>query len=230
MNNYQLSIGELKRVADRLFFSLKLTKMPLAKAFERINANQITRHYDTVYGSDRNLNNKSVVDLPENFTDPIAAIIRVLRACIRDEMPTTSDIGLLIEELNEPVTLKARKEDEMIYLSRGSNLIRVTVEDAIRYINLLAENPDLKTSEPIGVCSQCNGIYMKRRTNQEYCSTRCRSEAWANAKGKNYFAAKARESRAARKAQKIGRSKTVGKIEGELSPKTTKKHRKPKKA
>jgi len=78
---------------------------------------------------------------------------------------------------------------------------RVLAEESMRYINLLNErNLLLKCSEPIGVCPECNGIFLKKRTDQIYCSTRCKSASWVDKTGNAYFAKKAKKNRQIKKA------------------------------
>lgn len=76
----------------------------------------------------------------------------------------------------------------------------VTIHHLTYYANCLADDPRLKAYEPIGICNQCNNFFVKRRMDQEFCKTSCRFEAFAEKKGKTYFAEKARNNRAARRA------------------------------
>jgi hypothetical protein len=60
----------------------------------------------------------------------------------------------------------------------------------------------LHEHNPIAVCQHCDGLFIRTRSDGEYCSVKCRSAAWSQSKGKEYFAEKQRESRAARKNQR----------------------------
>jgi hypothetical protein len=204
MNKLQESIAELRKAGDHLMFSLKLCEIPPAGIFHRPRISDFSYPYwNTVYGSRRHLTNEPIAHLPSDFEVPLKAVFSVLRSCIRAADPPKSDLKLLTELLNDSsVELEATRAGGLVYISTGSSLLKTLVEDLIRYVNCLAENPPLKPYEPIGVCVRCDGIFMKRRTNQEFCSNACRSAAWATAKGKEYFAERARVSRAARKAQR----------------------------
>jgi len=84
-------------------------------------------------------------------------------------------------------------------LSEDGNQIipRPILEWVIEYINELQETSEaLRPQAPIGVCPLCDGIFMKKRTDHVYCSKYCKSASWANEKGKEYFAEKARNNRA----------------------------------
>jgi hypothetical protein len=63
----------------------------------------------------------------------------------------------------------------------------------------------LHEHNPIAVCSHCEGLYLRTRSDGQYCSIPCRSAAFNLRKGKEYFAEKQRESRAAKKAQREAR-------------------------
>jgi len=79
----------------------------------------------------------------------------------------------------------------------GNVYLRSIVEAIIEYINTLQTVSDnMKQSAPVNVCPLCDGIFMKKRTDQTYCSKYCKSASWANEKGKEYFAEKARNNRA----------------------------------
>lgn len=48
-------------------------------------------------------------------------------------------------------------------------------------------------------CLNCNKEFLKQRSDQKYCSSKCRGLRWAFRKGKKYFAKAARKSRLRRK-------------------------------
>jgi hypothetical protein len=229
MNKLQEAIGELRKSAERLMFTLMLAEVPPQKIFEIIPIdNPDSRRYKTVYGSSRNWHADKTFNLPQDIGIPLKASFEVLRSCIRNIEPRKSDMQLLAGYLNDSsAELKIERNCDVYYISKGSSYIRTIVEDMARYLYCLAQKPELREHAPIGICTRCDGIFMKRRTDQEYCSDVCRSESWAAKQGKEYFAEKARQSRAYRKAQRKRQQGGVGKIEGELSPKGTKTHRKP---
>lgn len=86
---------------------------------------------------------------------------------------------------------------------------RPLLESAIRYINILHGIPeDMRSLAPVGVCPQCNGIFKKKRTDQRYCSKKCKFASWADGKGNKYFAEKARNNRQAKKRQEAAKKRT----------------------
>lgn len=190
MNRFQESLAELRRAADRLIFSLLgyekgTSEVLIVESRGRIGC------FGSVYdGNKRPASGES------------QPIFKVVRSCITTHWPAPADLKSMSEILNGGLKelSAARTQAGLFFIPVRQSLLRSIAENALRYINVLAENPQLKSYEPIGVCARCSGIYMKRRTNQEYCSTACRSETWASGKGKQYFAEKARERRAAQKA------------------------------
>lgn len=60
----------------------------------------------------------------------------------------------------------------------------------------------LHEHNPIAVCRHCDGLFIRTRSDGEYCSVKCRSAAWSQNKGKEYFAQKQREFRAAKRKQR----------------------------
>jgi hypothetical protein len=178
MNAFQESIAELKKVGDRLF-----ERLSSLFGTQQINENQIRERSDW------------------------KAIISILRSCIRQTPPSDSDLKLLNRAIKaQAFTLTAERRSGAIRIGMWGKLSVIAYHMAY-YVNCLAEDTRLGNYQPLGACVRCDAIFMKRRTDQEFCSNRCRSEAWAAEKGKDYFSQKARESRAARKALNVGKVK-----------------------
>ena len=88
------------------------------------------------------------------------------------------------------------------------NTLRPLAEAAIDYINTLQEAPEsLRPLAPVAICLNCHGIFMKKRTDQKYCTKQCKFTAWASEKGNKYFAEKAKRNRLAKKNQNAMKAK-----------------------
>ena len=88
------------------------------------------------------------------------------------------------------------------------NTLRPLAEAAVDYINTLQEAPEsLRPLAPVAICLNCHGIFIKKRTDQKYCTKQCKFTAWANEKGNKYFAEKAKRNRLAKKNQNAMKAK-----------------------
>jgi len=81
------------------------------------------------------------------------------------------------------------------YLKAQGPLLRFIADDLVRFSRLLVKDEALWKQNPIAVCPHCKGLYLKAKSNQEFCSTRCRVALWGKTKGKAYSAKKQREFR-----------------------------------
>jgi hypothetical protein len=187
MNALQESIAELRRAGDRLMISLGAYK-----TVGRSGGRPSILSFDGIVWDGKK------GPLPPRHAD-LKYAINILRSSIRGVLPLKAELDLIARVLNQsPIELDAVMQDGRVCLRRSSNRFRFVVEDLVGYVNLL--DPRLKSYEPIGVCMQCDGIFMKRRTDQLFCSSACRSESWAAKTGKVYFAERARESRKRRRS------------------------------
>ncbi|HYK89794.1 MAG TPA: hypothetical protein VE398_13535 [Acidobacteriota bacterium] len=137
--------------------------------------------------------------------EEIRILYRVLRACIlgdRDVPWFKDELRILEKAVNQPATLRSEacSESGPYFVAILNPLLRSAVQTMTRYTKLLASNPELIPCAPIGVCPLCDALYLRSKSDQEYCSPKCRVSRWANEKGKAYFARKQREHR----ARKIG--------------------------
>ncbi|MBN2320889.1 MAG: hypothetical protein JXR49_17550 [Acidobacteria bacterium] len=227
MNKLQQAVAVLKSEADTLFGYIWILLGPGARTTG--DGKPLHRKEYGVIVYDSKYNHIDPKDIDPKSYPAVVAITSILKSCIRREMPEGWDLDLLNKAIAEaPLSLAANKSKNGIVLAflRGGALW-LTANALARYVNTLTEDSPLRPYEPIGICPHCDGIFLKRRTDQEFCTVQCRSDAWVAKKGKKYFAQKARESRA-RKA-KTSAKPGVGKIVGELSTKSTKTRRKTKK-
>lgn len=110
------------------------------------------------------------------------------------------------------------KMDRPPYLMLNAPPLRILAEMLLHFTFLLTTHSGLDGKRPvrglhehnpIAVCSHCNGLYLRTRSDGQYCSVPCRSAAWSQSKGKKYFAQKQRESRAAKRKQREARKKKL---------------------
>ncbi len=123
--------------------------------------------------------------------------------------PIYSFVGLpeeteiLTKCLNGPVLqcfLFPRNEGEPWRIERSSAQLRNVAEALVYYLEHF-ENPDLLAHDPIKICPNCDALFLKVKSSQEFCSTNCRVSAWGKKQGKEYFKQKQAEYRASVKAQ-----------------------------
>jgi hypothetical protein len=174
MNQFQESLAELRRTADRIATAfLQLAPGP-------IHENRIRTR-------------------PE-----LKAVIRVLRCGILGDMPAPDDIALLNRAIKvQSFSLTAERRKDAVMLGLWGQLWVLTYHISY-YLNCLAENPVLNKYAPIGVCAVCDAIFQKGRSDQIFCGPGCRMKSFAAQKGNQYFADKARRNRAAKKALSHG--------------------------
>ncbi len=75
---------------------------------------------------------------------------------------------------------------------------RWAAEQLMRYLDSFREEPRLVHVNPIGVCTFCEGIFLKRKSHQVYCSPKCRHASWRHKKLEDdprYYAEKMKEIR-----------------------------------
>lgn len=137
----------------------------------------------------------------------LAPAYAVLRASIEKRAPEKGDLESFVALLNEPIALVPTPEGSHIFLApeRGSN--RAVADAALAYINALAEYGEGLDVEPVSICPQCGGLFLRQRASKQYCTPRCRFAVWASEKGNQYFAEKARENRAAKRNLKKHKSR-----------------------
>jgi hypothetical protein len=94
--------------------------------------------------------------------------------------------------------------------------LRIAAEMLLEFTHMLVSNHDitgkrpvfgLHEYNPIAVCENCNGLFIRTRADGKYCSVPCRSAAFNQRMGKEYFAEKQRDSREAKRKQKEARKR-----------------------
>jgi hypothetical protein len=124
------------------------------------------------------------------------AALNVLRCVVLNQMPPESDTKLLSEVLNLPIEVNAIMQGGGIVVNRSGHALRFIAEALLDYLLCLTQNPQLRKQAPVTVCAHCAGLFLRARTDKRFCSDTCRMKG----KGSVYFAAKARSSRAVKKA------------------------------
>jgi len=71
--------------------------------------------------------------------------------------------------------------------------IRSAGEALVRFLAMFGEEPRLARQNPLAICPECDGIFVKRKSHQKHCDSKCRFASWARrklAKSPRYFAKK----------------------------------------
>jgi hypothetical protein len=151
------------------------------------------------------------------LTSELRAVCSMLRCMIASAEYDDNDLKILAECLNLAVTetdgwIASFLKGEPRILAVRAPLLRFIAEDLLRFSRLLVKNEILWMHNPIAVCPCCDGLFLKAKSNQEYCSTRCRIAHWAYLKGKEYFAEKQREVRRNKKEERRKKQRAVIKV------------------
>lgn len=72
------------------------------------------------------------------------------------------------------------------YVAPTASRLRLVAENLVRYHAVLAEEPRLIQHIPLDVCPRCDGLYLLARSNQGFCSSRCRFREWVEKKQQVY--------------------------------------------
>jgi len=165
------------------------------------------------------------------LTPEIKAVCSMLRCMIAGEDYREDDMKILVRCLNLGITelegwfVHFLAGEPRILAARGP-LLRFIADDLVRFSRLLVKDEEGWKQNPIAVCPYCDGLYLKAKTNQEFCSTKCRVARWGKGKGKAYFVKKQREFRKnkkearKRKQQAVIRSVREGMGAGKTSKKS----------
>jgi hypothetical protein len=115
----------------------------------------------------------------------------------------TAEFNDLTRLLNEPVFLAHAVRDnpgEGWYILTGASPLRNIASALIDYLWYFG-TPGMLEHDPIALCPRCDSLFLKAKSTQEFCSTRCRVAQWGRQKGKEYFRKKQEEFRASLKVQ-----------------------------
>ncbi len=134
------------------------------------------------------------------LTPELEAVCSALRCLLSAEDYREHDLQSVVGCLNLPIDsleggMANHDTSQPRYLFAHGPLLRFIADDLVRYSHLMARMDDLWEQNPITVCPYCDGLFLKTKSNQEFCSTRCRVACWGKTKGKAYFAKKQREFR-----------------------------------
>lgn len=115
----------------------------------------------------------------------------------------SAEFEKLMSLLNEPVFLVNAIRDnpgEGWYIFTGASPLRNIADALIDYLGHFG-TPGMLEHDPIALCARCDALFLKTKSTQEFCSTKCRVAQWGKEKGKDYFRDKQAEYRAMLKAQ-----------------------------
>ena len=74
---------------------------------------------------------------------------------------------------------------------------RIYVDYLMKYLDCFTLTPELEKDNPVGYC-KCESVFMKKRSDQRFCSAKCREKSWRTDKKEEdpgFFAKKARDLR-----------------------------------
>ncbi len=149
------------------------------------------------------------------------AMKRLLKAHIRGEEFKSRDASGVTRALNAPVrrivmmnppfsgkaaNRSSRLDNLLRHLFPKMPPHRVAAEYLILYFDCFKETPELAKHKPIGLCPACDTLFVKGRSDQEYCSDACRFGQWRDGKkekDQDYFAKRARDRRMHRTPQDL---------------------------
>ena len=149
---------------------------------------------------------------------PICDITKeILRNKVRNEPFRAGAIEAIRQAMNIPVSRSAIREYlegdppvRYVYLFRPGP--REAAEHLVRFLRLFAMYPELENHNPIALCPWCDAVFLKAKSRQKFCSSRCRSSAFNAAAGSDYFRKKAKDYRDVKRCQKeaAGKRKRAG--------------------
>ena len=135
----------------------------------------------------------------------IAAVREILRCKALGKEPQADDFKIFVRTLNAKVI--AHQQDFGLasenpprrpplrgYSARG-------LADAVnRFLQCFRDTPSLGKENPFAVCERepCGKLFLKVRSDQEYCSSKCKSKRWNKDKwnkDRDYFARVAKDYR-----------------------------------
>jgi hypothetical protein len=134
------------------------------------------------------------------LTAELKAVCSMLRCMIAGEDYREDDLKILVRCLNLGISelegwFAHFLAGEPRILAARCPLLRFIADDLVRFSRLLVKDEERWKQNPIAVCPYCDGLYLKTKSNQEFCSTKCRVGRWGKTKGKAYFAKKQQEFR-----------------------------------
>ena len=218
MNYLKRRQAELNAIAREL----------LALIEEDIRQGDDSASWSWPYLALQNVDSIEPIQLTPKTPRKFAAIQRLIRNHVEAVPLEEDDLEVLLEILNEPIeelfragdSSQRKKHQAMTvsqmnelwegiprdteWIERSMSLAKFAAEQLLVYLNCFRDDPRLVNVNPIALC-HCEAIFFKRRSNQVYCSDKCRHDAWRRKKKKEdprYYANKARISRAVIKAQK----------------------------
>jgi len=140
----------------------------------------------------------------EKSTDEIQAICRILKKHLRRESFEKADLISLAESLNSPIeSIQAGGSAGRNQVTVSAHPTRFAAEELLRYLAYFAGDSRLLKHEALALCPGCDSMFVKAKSDQEYCNSKCYRNKWQDRKQKEgHFARKMRESRQHKKEDK----------------------------
>lgn len=156
---------------------------------------------------------ESIQHLPE----AVQAVVLILMEHSQDKPFSQPPVDIIFKTLNQRFNdIHARScvspmvTDPPWYLLLWAPVDLFIAQDLVTYLNYFAEEPRLVKHKPFGFCTTCRSLFLKSRTDQNFCSSDCRQISFRAKKSKEdpkYWAKAAARSRAARAAMRKARRK-----------------------
>jgi hypothetical protein len=92
---------------------------------------------------------------------------------------------------------------------------KFVAEQLLAYLGRLGSNSKLLKFNPIGICGICEGLYLKKKLSQKYCTGECKQKGWYRDTLRDdpgYFARHAAKSREVKAKQKTARADSRARI------------------
>ncbi len=126
----------------------------------------------------------SAIGIDDLRTPQLRGLFSILSAYLDGRQFSETDGRLMQACLSVPVKGVALVSDlktgqPQLHYSAESR--RVVAECLVHFLELLSTNPNLITTQPLGLCA-CNNIFVKTRKNQKWCSQDCYFPAWSKRK------------------------------------------------
>ena len=163
----------------------------------------------------------------EQLAPELQDICELAKAHIRNESFQWEHLHSLRRSLNSRIThvipSQTAYQDRSMgawYIQVRGKGVRFAAERLLRYLRHFEEERRLSKTKPVGVCPSCDGLFLKFRSNQKYCSDKCRFEVWTK-EHPGYWHGLAETHAEQRKTKE----RIAGTKNGVATPKVTKRSR-----
>ena len=203
MNLFNARVNELRDVSDRLFIELAIAVKGKGEVRKKDPGIYVRLLSATML---KPLNVEA-----EGIPIELRSLGRIIKNHILSRTFHPDDIAMVGKALNQPVSKVTLVEGSHggevgQYLAVEARGTRLAAELLVQYLECFVREPHLPKDNRLAVCARCDALFIKTKSNQEYCSQPCYFADWAEHKAKekpDYFAEKAKRYRSTRKKRRI---------------------------